>query len=140
MVPVTDKYHDERLEERRARKDYHLRNIVMDEALTSRVFDWHGGQFTMTYSLASTGKGDLVSASMLDAAADELEVPSKHPVSAEDKEDCDDLIATLRDLADYPDEDTAERMGLYPHDSGYATWLMDANQDSQSSAQRRSSE
>ena len=117
-------YTDERREAREAREDYHLRNIVMDEDLVQRVFDWHGGMYTMTYSLASTGLQDFVSASMLDAAADELARPPKHQLEPELEADRHDLWATLSDLADYPDENLASEMGCSTSDSGYATWLM----------------
>jgi hypothetical protein len=121
---MTDKYDDPRRTAREARKDYHLRNVVLDEELVERIFQWHGGQNTMTYSLASTGLNDFVSPSMCDAAADELAQAPKHPLSPEDEEDRHDLWATLQDLADYPDENTAEHMGCSTSDSGYATWLM----------------
>lgn len=120
------KYEDSRRPAREARKDYHLRNIVLEEELCERVSRWHGGQDTMTYSLCSTGMNDFVSSSMCDAAADELMRPTKFARASEDQEDCDDLIATLQDLADYPDENTAEHMGCSTKDSGYATWLMDS--------------
>lgn len=82
------------------------------------------------YILGSNARaGELVSPSMLDAAADELEQPGKFPLPPEDQADCDDLIATFRDLADYPDENTAEYMGCSTHDSGYATWLMGNDSD-----------
>jgi len=121
---MTDKYNDPRRPARETRKDYHLRNVVLEPELVERIFQWHGGQSTMTYSLASTGMSDFVSPSMCDAAADELMRPGKFPSSPEDQADCDDLIATLQDLADYPDENTAEYMGCSTTDSGYATWLM----------------
>lgn len=118
-------YTDERREAREDREDYHLRNIIMDEELVQRAFDWHGGMYSMMYSLASTGLSDFVSASMLDAAADELARPTKHALEDEDEADRHDLWATLSDLADYPDENTAEYMGTSTSDSGYATWLME---------------
>ena len=61
---TTDKYEDTRRPAREVRKDYHLRNIVLDEELCERVSQWHGGQSTMTYSLCSTGMNNFVSASM----------------------------------------------------------------------------
>lgn len=115
-------YTDERREAREAREDYHLRNIVLDEELVQRVFDWHSGMYSMMYSLASTGLHDFVSASMLDAAADELS--RRGFVRDEDAADHHDLWGTLSDLADYPYGDTADAMGCSTSDSGYATWLM----------------
>jgi hypothetical protein len=119
---------DPRRPQREKRPTYHLRNIVLDLELVDRIDSWHGGMNTMVYSLASTGREELVSPSMCDAAADELEQPSKFPRDEETQADLDDLIATLRDLADYPDESTAEAYGLDSTDSGYATWLMDSDE------------
>ena len=121
---MRENYTDKRREARETREDYHLRNIVLEPELVERIMQWHGGMNTMTYSLGSVGMSDFVSASMLDAAADELARPGKHPLPAEDEADCHDLWATLSDLADYPDENTAEHMGCSTTDSGYATWLM----------------
>ena len=115
-------YTDERREAREAQKDYHLRNIVLDEELVERVFNWHSGMYSMMYSLASTGLHDFVSASMLDAAADELS--RRGCIRDEDEADHHDLWATLSDLANYPDENTADYMGCSTSDSGDATWLM----------------
>lgn len=125
----TDKYDDPRRPAREARADYHLRNILMETELVDRCAAWEawmsGGPPPM-YILGSNARaGELVSASMLDAAADELEIPGKFPSSPEDQADCDDLIAQFRDLADYHAENTAEAHGLESTDSGYATWLME---------------
>ena len=125
MTITSYDYTDERREAREARADYHLRNIVMDEDLVRRCHEWHGGQYTMMYSLASTGQSDFVSQSMLDAAADELGRPGKFPVDdpgwhAEQH----DLWCELSDLAHDPDESTAEACGCSTSDSGQATWLM----------------
>lgn len=125
---TTDKYDDPRRPAREARKDYHLRNVLLPMELTDRLGAWEGwisGGPPPMYILGSNARaGELVSPSMLDAAADELEIPGKFPLPAEDQTDCDDLIATMRDLADYPDEDTAKSHGLETTDSGLATWLM----------------
>ena len=48
------------------------RQIVLPDTLVERLFDWHGGQSSMVYALASTGMRHLVSLSMIDGAIDEL--------------------------------------------------------------------
>jgi len=121
---MTDKYDDPRRPAREKREDYHLRNIVLEPELCQRVADWAGGTDCFVRSLCSNGWDDFVSASMCDAAADALMRPGKFPLDAELQADKDDLIATLQDLADYPDENTAEYMGCSTSHSGYATWLM----------------
>lgn len=62
---------------------------------------------------------------MLDAAADELEMPTKHPPSADDQKELENLIDDLRSLASYPDESSAKALGLEKLDSGYSTWIME---------------
>lgn len=119
-----DKYYDPRRARRERRPEYHLRNVILGEDLVEQLFAWHGGQNTYVYSLASVGMSNLVSPSMIDAAADELMRPGKYPLKAKYRREKDELIATLQDLADYPDEHTAEEAGLSTSDSGYATWLM----------------
>ena len=104
---------------------YHRRNLIFPVDLCTRVSHWHGGQSTMAYSLCSTGQSDYVSASMADAAADELDRPGKFPLSAELQADCDDLVGELRAFVDSASEHTTEAAGLEDVDSGYATWLVE---------------
>ena len=106
-------------------KEFHRRNLILPEELCTRVSHWHGGQSTMTYSLCSTGQSDYVSASMAEAAADELERPGKFPLSTELQADCDDLVGELRAFAAFASEHTTKEAGVGDVDSGYATWLME---------------
>lgn len=41
-------------------------------SLLDNLYDWHGGQSSAVYALASTGSSHLVSLSMIDAALDDL--------------------------------------------------------------------
>lgn len=118
----TDKYHDGRREAREARADYHKRDVAMEPELNQRVADWAGGTDCFVRGLCSNGWSHYVSPSMIDAAADALMRPGKFPLDAELQADCDDLIGTLQDLADYPGEQR------YGDDSGYATHLMSDEQ------------
>lgn len=106
-------------------KTFHRRNLLLPAELCERVDSWHGGQSSRCYSLSSTGSCDYVSASMVDAAADELEGPAGPHDTAELKADREDLVGELRAFTAYASEHTTEEAGLGDVDSGYATWLME---------------
>jgi len=64
---------DRDIRARLARGDWRKRQIILPEELIKGLFEWHGGQSTAIYALASTGMRDLVSLSMIDAAVLEME-------------------------------------------------------------------
>lgn len=105
--------------------EYHRRNIILPEGLAESVLSWHGGQNSYTYSLGSVGMEDYVSASMIDAAVDELEMDSRKMPVGDDRRDLENLIGELDAVARFASEHTAEEAGLGDVDSGYADWLMD---------------
>lgn len=104
--------------------DYHRRNVVLEEKLALSAMEWHGGQGSMLYSLASTAyAGHLVSPSMIDAAIGELKQAQSWDNVKEDRAlatELQDLIGELDGVARFSDEFTYEG-----EDDGYATWLMD---------------
>lgn len=108
--------------------DYHRRNVILDEDLALKAMDWHGGQGSMVYSLASTAyAGHLVSPSMIDAAIVELEQDRRGEHDKGDRklaEDLANLIGELDDVARFSDEHLYEG-----EDDGYATWLMETEQN-----------
>lgn len=80
------------------------RDLVLPTELCTRVSEWHGGQWTPTYSLCSTGACDYVSPSMVEAAADELEGPAGPYDTPELRADREDLADELRLMVAYPEE------------------------------------
>ena len=95
------------------------RNIILDPDLVSDLFQWHGGQDSFVYSLASTGMQNYVSISMVKRAISELE---KDKSRVKDKKDKKHLLATIDGLymvTDSPSEYTAKAAGLGDEDSGY---------------------
>jgi len=93
------------------------RQIILEPELVERLFWWHGGQFTPTYALASTGMRELVSLSMIDAAKDELEASfsrcaKKSDLSTEDLADLELTIGELESARSYWSESTADRAGM----------------------------
>ncbi len=103
--------------------DYHRRNVILDQDLALRVMDWHGGQGSMVYSLASTGyAGKLVSPSMIDAAVGELE-RDLAGANAEEKRDLDEIIGELDGVARGSWEHTYLEATGEDIDDGTATWL-----------------
>lgn len=83
-------------------------------SLAEWVSEWHGGQNTATYRLASIGSNNLVSLSMIDAAIDELEkIPStaKYPEDV-DRENLEALIGDLDLVRSSWKEFSAKEAGL----------------------------
>lgn len=108
-------------------KNYHRRNVILDDEIALAAMDWHGGQGSMVYSLASTAHaGKLVSPAMLDAAVAELEANKPLPkgYSKKDRKDLDDLIGELDARARFSDEFTIREATGEDIDDGESTWLM----------------
>ena len=88
------------------------RQIILEPELVQKLFDWHGGQFTPTYALASTGMENLVSLSMIDAAKDELEGVLRKVPGKKEKKDLRGVIGDLDMARTFWSESTAKRAGM----------------------------
>ena len=86
------------------------REIMLPEELVPKLFDWHGGQFTAVYALASTGMRNLVSLSMIDAALRELEGVERKARAA-DRENLSEVIGELQAVRSYWKEHSYEESG-----------------------------
>jgi hypothetical protein len=112
------------------------RQIVMERELADRVCDWHGGQWTATYALCSTGQGHLVSLSMLDAAIDELvnvhREKSRFPGSRgrASRKDLNEVIGELQLLRQYWRESSAKEYGIEAEGYDTADYGYDADEES----------
>jgi len=83
-------------------------NIALPPEVVTALFEWHGGQSTPTYSLASTGLHHTVSLDMIRAAKEELgRVLSRTPRSKE-RSHLLRLLDTLHTIQQYPEEYTYE--------------------------------
>lgn len=93
----------------------------LEGGVVGALYQWHGGQGSMVYSLASTGDHDLVSRSMIRAAADELkrELPR---TSGEDREHLEALIDELEMILYYPEGASASGSGMDIDEYEYDTW------------------
>jgi len=101
------------------------RQIIMEPELVERVSEWHGGQSTPTYALASWGLHHFVSLSMIDAALRELkrtrarERQADARMTSEDRRSLRDLIGDLETLRTYWKESSAHEAGASQDDDGY---------------------
>lgn len=79
--------------------------IVLPSEVVTALFEWHGGQFTPTYSLASTGMNHTVTSEMIDKALGELRGVSRtvKPRSKE-KRHLTNLIGELETIRQFPEE------------------------------------
>jgi ribosomal protein S15P/S13E len=103
----------------------------MERELADRVCDWHGGQWTHTYALCSTGQAHLVSLSMLDAAIDELvSVMKRGPKDRRSKKELRDLIGDLQMLRQYWKESSAKEYGIEAEGYDTADYGYDADEES----------
>jgi hypothetical protein len=96
--------------------DSDLKDSVLDA-----LYQWHGGQSSAVYSLASTGHSDLVSRSMIAAAVRELE---RDLLSARDKDKAhlQALLGELEMILSYPEGASAEEAGMDIEEYEYDTW------------------
>lgn len=102
--------------------DKRRRNIILDEDLVNDLFQWHGGQDSSVYSLASTGLHDYVSVSMIERAIRELE-SFKSTIKGKDRKHLSNTIGGLYVVAESPNEYTAKAYGLGDKDSGYDMYI-----------------
>lgn len=84
------------------------RDLELPSELCTRVSHWHGGQFTPTYALCSTGSHDYVSIDMIQAAIDELEGPGGKFDTPELKADREDLAGELHAVIIFASEHRRE--------------------------------
>lgn len=87
------------------------RQIILPPELVEELFAWHGGQFTPTYALASTGFDDLVSLSMLDAALTELERDVR-ATKGNAKKELANVVAGVEGIRWYWKESSAREAGM----------------------------
>lgn len=97
---------------------YHRRNLILDPELVQALFEWHGGQFTPTYSLASTGMNNYVSQSMIERAVRELS-SFKSSIKGKEKKHLLKTIDELNMVLHYPEEYSTKAAGLGDEDAGY---------------------
>lgn len=103
--------------------EWRKRQIVLPADLVARLFEVHGGQFTATYALASSGMRDLVSLSMIDACKAELEAlqgsRSWQSASRADKLELDAAVNGLSEVRQFWRESSAKEAGMDLGDDDY---------------------
>lgn len=115
--------------------EYHRRNVILPHEVRETLQGWTGGQSSMTYSLMSTGMNDYVSPSMIDAAVSELEYDLGKLKAKKDREskklakELEELIGELDGIARFSDEFSTLEYTGEDKDSGYATWLMEKEEN-----------
>lgn len=97
---------------------YHRRNLILDPELVQALFEWHGGQFTPTYSLASTGMSNYVSQSMIERAVRELS-SFKSSIKGKEKKHLLKTIDELYMVLESPREYSTKEAGVGDVDDGY---------------------
>lgn len=99
----------------------HKRHLILSSDIIERLSQWHGGQWTATYSLLSTGLNNLVSPAMVEAAIDELASVEKRIKDKKTLGELYILIGDLQMMVDYPEEFDARAAGMdvkeYKYDS-----------------------
>lgn len=93
----------------------------LEGGVVGALYQWHGGQGSMVYSLASAGDGDLVSRSMIRAAMDELD-RDRPRISGEDKQHLEALLGELELILSYPEGASASEAGMDIDEYEYDTW------------------
>ncbi len=92
--------------------DYKKRFIILPEGVATQLYNWHGGQWSGVYSLASTGDHDLVSPAMIERAISELEQDRSKIKNRKDKRDLGNLIGELDMVLSSPYEFSAKEAGM----------------------------
>jgi hypothetical protein len=89
--------------------------LIVESDVGSQLYDWHGGQSSATYRLASWADSHLVSVSMVEDAMDELEsvyrrIKADKNYSAKDRRELKNLIDVLHDeyMIGWAEHDAAE--------------------------------
>lgn len=110
------------------------REIVLPEPLVERLFEWHGGQDTAIYALASIGMRNLVSLSMIDAAMAELERDARARLTLQDKKSLKHVIAGLSEVRQYWKEHSHRDSGAALEESEYEMDVADYGLDPEDEA------
>lgn len=115
--------------------EWRKRQVILPSEIRHRLEDWHGGQTSATYALASSSYRHLVSLSMIDMAVQELERvlgretkgPKPHGLSGRtgldkhDRKALSNVIDELTAVRLYWREYSAKEAGMEDHDEGYDT-------------------
>jgi hypothetical protein len=99
-------------------RDYRKAFLILDPEVVQHLYEWHGGQFTPTYALASTGQNNLVSPKMIEDAISELESVARKQ-RGKLKKDINALIGDLDAVVSYPQEHSAREAGMDIAESEY---------------------
>jgi hypothetical protein len=121
------------------KNNWRKRQIILEPELVTELFNWHGGQFSPLYSLASTGQGHLVSLSMIDGGLRELELDIADLKKKKDKnskkllKECKDVLGNLDLVRNYWPEHSADWAGMGLEESDYEydhkDWGYDADEE-----------
>jgi hypothetical protein len=87
------------------------RQIILPEPLVHRIDQWHGGQHTAVYALASTGRQDLVSLSMIDAALADLK-SDERLARGKQRTELKHAVSGLHEVRHFWREHSAKEAGL----------------------------
>jgi len=109
---------------------FHRRNLILPDGLAEKVSHWHGGQFTPTYSLSSTGDHSYVSQAMIKDAIDELSRIKRSGKStqggyaykfpAKEWKELREIISELDMVLHYPSEFSTMAAFGEDEDAGYS--------------------
>lgn len=91
--------------------EWRKRQIILPEELVARIDAWHGGQHTAVYALASSGRQDLVSMSMIDAATEDLISDTRLARGAQ-KRELNHVLQGLANVRHFWREHSAKEAGL----------------------------
>ena len=86
--------------------------IILEPDIVRELFEWHGGQDSYVYALASWGQGHLISASMIDGALIDLRRDYAHAKRSDRRRDLYQLIGSLEHVRQYWYEHTAHQAGM----------------------------
>lgn len=96
----------------RHHSEWRKRQIMLPEGLVEKLFEWHGGQSTAVYALASTGMRDLVSLSMIDAAKEELDKDRSRVRGQKEKRELAATVTGLDEVRHFWREHSAQEAGM----------------------------
>jgi hypothetical protein len=93
--------------------------IILEPELVERLSGWHSGMDAV-YALSSTGRQNLVSLSMIDAALDLLRRDGrKAKPGSKDRKDLAELVGDLESVRTYWREHSAKEAGMEDEDFVY---------------------
>jgi len=118
-------------------EEWRRRQIILPETLVERLFEWHGGQSTAIYALASSGMRGLVSLSMLDAAIVELE-KEKKSARGRRRTELNAVLGGAQEARTYWREHSAKEAGVDVDEYDYDTTDYGLSADDEASIHTRS--